>query len=295
VQLVVFAVVCLVLLAAVYIVAVHTAWGQRVDDAALDGRTHRATVLLATQRLLDTISIASLALGGGAIMVVAVIRRRPHLAVTAGIVILGANVTTQVLKKVVLERPDLVGRPDTLGMTNSFPSGHSTVAMSLAVALLLVVPVRARLVAAFGGLAYATLIGAGTVTAGWHRPSDVIGAYLVVMVWAGGSVALLIGTEGAVRARPARLIARVPSLNPFFGGVGVGLLLGAMVGVGGTLFAARENQLDAVELGAAYAASIATIAGVALVLLVLLLAMLRDVSLDPPGAAFGDVPALATT
>jgi hypothetical protein len=198
-----------------------------------------------------------------------------------------------VLKKVVLDRPDLVGRPDTLGLTNSFPSGHSTVAMSLAVALVLVVPARARLAAAFGGLAYATLVGAGTVTAGWHRPSDVIGAYLVVMVWAGCSVALLIGTEGTVRARPARLLARVPSLSPFFGGVGVGLLLGAMIGVGGTLVAARENELDAVNFGLAYAASITAIGGVALVLLVLLLGMLRDLSLDPPGAE-ADVPALAT-
>ncbi len=292
-QLLVFAAVCLVLLAVVYVVAVHTSWGQRVDDAALEGRTHRTTVLNATQDLLDTISIASLALGSMAIMVVAALRRRPHLAVTAGIVILGANVTTQVLKKVVLDRPDLVGRPDVLGMTNSFPSGHSTVAMSLAVALILVVPVRARWAAAIGGLAYATLVGAGTVTAGWHRPSDVIGAYLVVMVWAGISVALLIGNEGTVRARPARLLAKVPSLSPFFGGIGVGLLLGAMIGVGGTLVAARENDLDLVNLGLAYAAAITTIAGVALVLLVLLLGMLRDLSLDQPGAGADDVSALA--
>jgi membrane-associated phospholipid phosphatase len=292
VMLVVFAVACAVLLAVLYVVAVRTSWGQRIDDAALDGRTTRATVLNATDRLLNTISIASLALGSGAIMVVALVRKRPHLAVTAGIVIFGANVTTQVLKKLVLERPDLVGRPDALGFTNSFPSGHSTVAMSLAVALVLVVPARARLAAAFGGLAYATLVGAGTVTAGWHRPSDVLGAYFVVMVWAGVAVALLISTEGAMRTRPARLVARVPSLSPFFGGVGIGLLLGAMFGVAGTLVAARSQQLDAVELGAAYAASIATIAGVALVLLMVLFSLLRDLSLDPPGLQAEEPPAL---
>jgi membrane-associated phospholipid phosphatase len=282
IMLIAFAIVCGALLAVVYVIAVRTSWGQRIDDAALDGRTTRANVLHATDRVLNTISVASLALGSAMIMVVAVVRRRPHLAVTAGIVILGANITTQGMKRYLLSRPDLVGRPDALGLTNSFPSGHSTVAMSLAAALVLVVPARARLLAAFGGLAYATLVGAGTVTAGWHRPSDVLGAYFVVMVWAGLAAALLIGTEGALPTPPPRLVARVPSLSPFFGGVGIGLLLGALFGVAGTLVAAREQQLDAVELGAAYAASIAVIAGVALVLLMALYSLLRDLSLDPP-------------
>jgi membrane-associated phospholipid phosphatase len=283
IRLLCFAVVCGLLLVALYVIVVRTHRGQTIDDAAVDGRTTRAAVLTATARVLNTISIASLALGSAAIMMVAIARRRPHLAVTAGIVILGANVTTQLLKDVVLKRPDLVGRPDPLGLTNTFPSGHSTVAMSLAVAFILVVPARARFAAALGGLAYATLVGAGTVTAGWHRPSDVIGAYLVVMVWAGAAVALLISTEGTVRTRPRLLVAGLPSLSPFLSGIGVGLLLGAMFGVAGTLVAARESQLDAVDLSAAYVASIATIAGVALVLLMVLLSLLRDLSLDPPG------------
>jgi len=278
-----FAVVCGLLLVVLFAVATRTHWGQTVDDAALNGRTTRASVLTATNRVLNTISIASLALGSAAVVLVAFARRRPHLALTAAVVILGSNITTQLMKKVLLDRPDLIGRPDPLGMLNTFPSGHSTVAMSLAVGIVIVVPARARPVAALGGLVYATFVGAGTVTAGWHRPSDVVGAYLVVMVWAGASLALLIGAEGTERTRPAGLLQRVPSISPFFAGVGVGLLLGAMLGVAGTLVAAREQQLDAVNLGAAYAASIATIAGVALVLLMVLLSMLRDLSLDPTG------------
>jgi membrane-associated phospholipid phosphatase len=277
------AVVSVLLLALLYVVAVHTNWGQRIDDAALDGRTHRTAVLNATSRLLDTISIASLALGSAAILVIAIARRRPHLAIAAGTIILGANVSTQLLKKVVLDRPDLVGRQDTLGMTNSFPSGHSTVAMALAVALVLVVSERARPWAAFGGLAYATLVGAGTVTAGWHRPSDVVGAYLVVTAWTGATVAVLIWTEGAERERPSLLVRNMPTLSPFLAGIGIGVLLGALAGVSTTLVAARENQLDAVDLSGAYAASIAVIFGVALVLLVSVVAALRGLSLDPPG------------
>ena len=242
-------------------------------------------MLHATNHLLDTISVASLALGSAAIIVIALARRRPHLALAAAVVILGSNVSTQLLKKVILDRPDLGVREDAREMTNWFPSGHSTVAMSLAVALVLVVSVNVRPWAALGGLVYATLVGAGTVTAGWHRPSDVVGAYLVVTVWTGAAVAVLLWAEGTERARPSRLVERVPTLSPFLGGIGIGVLLGAMFGVAGTLVAARTEQLDAVQLGAAYAASIAVIAGVALVLLVAVLGALRGVSLDPPGRA----------
>jgi membrane-associated phospholipid phosphatase len=285
---IVLAVVSVVLLALVYVVAVRTEWGQRIDDAALDGRTTRATVLHATDRVLSTISIASLALGSAAIIVVAFARRRPHLAIAAGVIIVGANVTTQILKKVVLDRPDLGVDEGLHEMSNWFPSGHSTVAMSLAIGLVLVVSVNVRPWAALGGLAYATLVGAGTVTAGWHRPSDVIGAYLVVTAWTGAVVAVLIWAEGAERARPSALVQRVPTLSPFLAGIGIGVLLGAMVGVAGTLVAARTEQLDAVELGAAYAASIAVIAGFALVLLVAVLGALRGLSLDPPHDQLGE-------
>lgn len=289
------ALVSLVLLAVVYVVAVHTEWGQRIDDAALDGRTTRTAVLNATQDLLDTISVASLALGSLTILVIAAARRRPLLALTAGTIIVGANVTTQLLKKVVLDRPDLVGRPDPLGLLNSFPSGHSTVAMSLAVALIIVVPESGRPLAALAGLLYATLVGAGTVTAGWHRPSDVIGAYLVVTAWASASVAVLIWTEGIEREPMSRLVKRMPTLSPFLTGIGVGMLAGALAGVGATLVAARTEDLDAVELGGAYAASIAVIAGVALVLLMSFVAALRGISLDPPGAEHEPVRSLAPT
>jgi hypothetical protein len=76
---------------------------------------------------------------------------------------------------------------------------------------------------------------------------------------------------------------RLPSLSPFLTGAGIGLLFGALFGVGGTLVAAREEQLDAVQLDATYAASVAVITGTALVLLVAIVAGLRGVALDPTG------------
>lgn len=275
------AVLSAVLLAVVYVIAVHTSWGQRIDEAALDGRTTRVGVLRATDRLLDTISIASLALGTLAIAAVALVRHRPHLALTAAVVIGGSIATTELLKRVVLDRPNLLDLTDPSQQLNWFPSGHSTVAMSLAIGLVLVVAEEYRPVAALAGLVYATLVGAGTVTVGWHRPSDVLGAYLVVMVWAGAVVAALLLTEGAVRDRLPAIARRLPSLTPFLAGAGVGLLLGALFGISGTLVAARSEELDAVQLDATYAASIVVITAMALVLLVAFVAGLRGVALDP--------------
>ena len=124
-----------------------------------------------SDRLLRTISVGSLAFFGAAIMAVAMARGRWHLALGAGAVIVGANVTTEVFKALV-HRPHLVSNP--LISFNTLPSGHSTVAASLAAALVLVVPVRLRpLAATLGGL-YAGGIAAMTLAAGWHRPSDAV-------------------------------------------------------------------------------------------------------------------------
>jgi hypothetical protein len=125
------------------------------------------------------------------------VRRRVALAAGVAVVILGANLTTQLLKS-TLDRPDLTG---AAGARPSFPSGHATVAMSVVMAFMLVVPVWARALTAVVGQAYATSIGVAVVGAGWHRPGDSIGAYLVCTAWAGGVAAVLAG-RGAERVHP---------------------------------------------------------------------------------------------
>jgi membrane-associated phospholipid phosphatase len=280
--LVTLALVSAVLLVVLYVVAVRTGWGQRLDDAALDGRTSRPVVLHATSRLLDTISVSSLALLGGAALAIAVGRRRIHLALTAGVVVLSANVTAQVLKQFVLGRPELAGSIDPLP-TPSFPSGHTTVAMSLAVAFVLVVPARFRQAAAMLGVAYACLVGTGTVTAGWHRPSDVIGGFLVVAIWTGLAVAGLMRWRGAVAERDPDS-PREPIVSPTFAAAGAVLLALGFVGFVIVYLAIRQDRLHAVRLDGAYAAALIVIAGTGLLVTSALLAVLRGVGLDPSRA-----------
>ncbi len=188
------------------VVAVGTRTGQLWDDAGRGGASpwDQPEVFRGANSLLDTISVTSLAVLGGVIILMGLLRGRPRLAVAAGVVLLGANVTSQVLKR-AFDRPDLV-----LGWgteSGAFPSGHTTVAMSLAMALMIVVPPAFRWPAALGGCAYAAAVGVAVIAIDWHRPSEVLGAYLVVVAWTGVTMAAvtLMGEEDA---RPPGRAAR---------------------------------------------------------------------------------------
>jgi membrane-associated phospholipid phosphatase len=117
-------------------------------------------------------------------------RRRE--VIVAVIVVAGANVTTQLLKGVLEHaRTKAFERGWELPWPNSFPSGHTTAAASIAVALLLVAPVGYRLLAAGVGAALTGTVALSVVVLGWHYPSDVLGAFLVVGAWGFGAVAYL--------------------------------------------------------------------------------------------------------
>jgi membrane-associated phospholipid phosphatase len=117
-------------------------------------------------------------------------RRREVLA--AVVLVAGANVTTQVLKSVLEHaRTKAFEHGWELPWPNSFPSGHTTAAASIAVALLLVVPPAYRLLAAGVGVALTGAVGLSVVILGWHYPSDVLGALLVVATWGLCAVAYL--------------------------------------------------------------------------------------------------------
>jgi len=114
---------------------------------------------------------------------IALLRGRPRSALAAVLVVVGANVTTQLLK-VLLAHPRvklaISGDPFE---PNTFPSGHTTAAASVAVAYAFVLPAALRNLTLTLGAAFALAMGASVVVIGWHYPSDVLGAYLVVACW----------------------------------------------------------------------------------------------------------------
>lgn len=111
--------------------------------------------------------------------VVALARRRVDLFVRGAIVVAGANATTQILKHSVIERPDYVGFGP-----NALPSGHTTLAFSVVIAALIILPAVARPYVAVVGGVWAFAMGASTIVSGWHRPSDAVAAGFVCAGWA---------------------------------------------------------------------------------------------------------------
>ncbi|MFF8345172.1 phosphatase PAP2 family protein [Cellulosimicrobium funkei] len=182
---VVAAVVALLAVAGAWLVwrfFVDTFAGQMLERAAFDGAvTGQGELWAVAEPVLDTVSVAFVVGGLGAAMGIALLRRRWGLAVQVAFLVVGANVTTQLVKHSLLGREELIGG---WHWENSLPSGHTTVAGSVAAALLLVVPRGARpLVAVLGG-AYTAATGISTLVGQWHRPSDVVAAVLVVLAWA---------------------------------------------------------------------------------------------------------------
>ena len=195
-SLVALAVSCAALVVVTDLVAVHTTNGRLLDGSSLRGARNSRTGLTGRlEQLLDLVSVASLVAATVVVAMIALIRLRRTLALAGVAVILGSTVTSQVLKRLVFERPDFGFYETTPATLNSLPSGHSTIAFAVVVALVMVAPTRVRAQVAVLGVVVATVLALATLSAGWHRPSDSVAAFLVVGTWAFGCGAWLVARD----------------------------------------------------------------------------------------------------
>ncbi|MEU2987989.1 phosphatase PAP2 family protein [Micromonospora aurantiaca] len=255
--------------------AVHTELGQWLDTVALTGnRIGQDRIDGPVDTLLNAMSVVSLLAATAVIGFIALIRGRKALAVTATLLIAGANVTTQLLKY-YLVRPDFGIDPERAAAGNSLPSGHTAVAASVAIALILVLPRKLRVAGAFLGAGYAAAAGVATLSAGWHRPSDAVAAYLVVGAWAAvaGLVLLFFQREQAVvEPGDAHRVA-----GAVLGGIGVVALLASAVALS---WLVDRSTIPVESLGRrplfiGYAGSAAGIAGTIAVVAALVLVVVH--------------------
>ncbi|HEX3823358.1 MAG TPA: phosphatase PAP2 family protein [Mycobacteriales bacterium] len=178
-RLVIAAAVSTVLAAGVYLLLVHTALGQRFDNAALLGaRAQGTSTRVADISGLQRITADSFAVVLAILVGLGVIRRRPRLGIGVALAAAIAVIGTDFLRKTVLDRPALVGSDASFPL-NTFPSGHTATAIACALALVVVSPPAWRGVSAVLAGSYAWFTAAAVQTAGWHRPSDAIGASLL--------------------------------------------------------------------------------------------------------------------
>lgn len=182
-------------------IAVGTASGQRLDQLTLSGAQLDTGMLSQMAGLAaGTVSLPVVLAALACVAVIAVLRRRADLLVPLAVLVGGANLSTQVIKHVVVTR-EVLG-PGIDVTPNSFPSGHTTLAASTAIALVLVAG-RARGPVAVLGALWTAGAGIGTLALGWHRASDVAGAIAVVATW----TFLMLAVDGVVQYRRAAAAA----------------------------------------------------------------------------------------
>jgi membrane-associated phospholipid phosphatase len=130
------------------------------------------------------------------VVVIALVRGRPRVALAVAAILLGANLTTEALKQ-VLPEPRFAGLLDGWlpVPATEWPSGHSTAAMSAVLGLLLASPGRLRPYIAALGAAFAVAVGYSLVSIGSHFPADVFAGYLVAATWTLVAVAGLSAAE----------------------------------------------------------------------------------------------------
>src|SRR5690625_1994056 len=167
---------------AVYQFFVVSSRGQIVDHAALASAELRLRSLHeASVSLLADLPIVVASIAAVGFLVLTLWRRRWAASLIVALTFAAANLTTQVLK-VVLDRPELAnGVPYYTG--NSLPSGHVTFASATAAAVFLLVAPRWRSLVALVGMVFSATVGVATFLDGWHRPADIVAAYLVVGLW----------------------------------------------------------------------------------------------------------------
>jgi len=198
---------CVLAMALVWLAAAQLPAAKLKDAAALHQLTllNRPTIESAGNFMLHLLAPGLFVLWGTALVAIAIARDRPRVAVAVAAVMAFAPLSAEVLKPLLAHPHDIVGGV-RIGPA-SWPSGHSTAALTLALCAVLVAPSRVRpLVAAIGG-AFAVAVGLVLLILAWHMPSDVIGGYLMATLWVALAVAALRGVErrwpaGARAVRP---------------------------------------------------------------------------------------------
>ncbi|MFM7062427.1 MAG: phosphatase PAP2 family protein [Actinomycetes bacterium] len=282
------ALACVAALGVLYLLAVQTRAGQQVEESVVRGAAEvLGDVPWSPTGRIERVSVLSVGLASGLVVALALVRRRPRLALLVAVVVVGSLVSVQLLKHVVLPRPGLVPTDYARGRA-SLPSGHTAVGMVLATVLVLVLPLRLRpcswvVVGLFGAT-----FGVSTVLSADHRPADVVAAHLVVLAWVLAGAAVLVAGRGrSDPADPPPTTVRVPLV--------VLVAVGTVAAVGAAVSALLVVVLDPARAAAMRAAffglAVLALSAEAALATSLLLVVFRAVSLDPPDRGGADGPA----
>jgi membrane-associated phospholipid phosphatase len=181
----------LVGLALIWVVAELVPAAQVRDAVAL----HHFTVLdegsvgTATKSLLHLLDAPFFTIWAVALVLFALGRGRPRVALAVALVMSMAPLTAEVLKP-LLAHPHVIIDSTHVGAA-SWPSGHATAAAALALSAVLVAPRHMRPTVAVVGVIFTLAVGVSLLIGAWHMPSDVLGGYVLAGLWTALAVAAL--------------------------------------------------------------------------------------------------------
>jgi membrane-associated phospholipid phosphatase len=195
------------LLVATWFAAFHIGFVERADRSILEGfmGLHRPTLNRVTTFVAELCNPHPYVFLAAIPVLMAILRRRPRVAVTVGLIMLSASMTTQLLKPLLAApRWSLGGQFLTKlhWLTASWPSGHATAAMSLALCAVIAAPPRLRPAVGAAMAAFAVAVCYSFLELAWHFPSDVLGGFLVATIWT------LLGVAGLWWLDARRPVAR---------------------------------------------------------------------------------------
>lgn len=269
-----------ILLIVTWYAAFHIGVFQRADQSIFRGFAdlHRPRVDRVARFIADLCDPKPYVYFAAIPVLVAAARRRPRIAAAVGIILLGANVTTQLLKPLLAEprAASLLGGVSPVSAA-SWPSGHATAAMSLALCSVMAAPSRLRPFLAALGAAFAVAVSYSFLTLGWHYPSDVFGGFLVAATWTLLGVAALFTAEARYPRRATGLggaLTQPVSVREALGPPAVALL--AALTLAGAVALARPHAVVAyVRAHEVFMVGAATIAALGLALATGLMLALR--------------------
>jgi membrane-associated phospholipid phosphatase len=195
---------CVLAMVLLWVVAALVPAAQVRDAVLLRNFTHLEgpQVNAIGNFLLKLLEPLLLTIWGAALVLFAIARDRPRVALAVAVVLGFAPLTADRLKPLLAHSHARAGAIH-LGPA-SWPSGHSTAALALALCAVLVAPRRLRPLVAIVGAVFAVAVGCSLLILAWHMPSDVLGGYLLAALWMAIAVA---GLRVAERRWPT---ARTP-------------------------------------------------------------------------------------
>lgn len=167
--------------AATYVALVRTRAGQELDDQLASATSGRPRARHGAKAVLDPYRPVAFAAAATALGVTGLATRGVVRTACASATLLATVGQVEHLKK-TLDRPALGANPSLEWTLNSYPSGHTAGVAALAAMAVVLAPHRAGPLTLAGALATGG-VGAATVAARWHRPSDVVGAALTAVQW----------------------------------------------------------------------------------------------------------------